>query len=163
MALKLKRRKIFKYLFNRRKKKEDWLLPVARLCDVGRSFVTVVLLVVTDARDAPVIDDVCVEPLVVPLDAVFVGGFVDACGGRVLALDAVGTVDDEAVPSGAVESVVVCWSDGVVEGRVGFVTGLVVDRDVAVVVVVDDAAAVVELGAGFGLVVVDGGLVGTSR
>jgi hypothetical protein len=65
-----------------------------------------------------------------------------------------------------VESIVVCWSDGdvgsdvfgTVEGRVGFVTGLTVDRDAAVVVV--------ELAAGFGFVAavaVEEGLAGTSR
>jgi hypothetical protein len=150
-----------------------WFLPVARLCDVGRSFVAVVLLVDVAVRDAAVEDVACEEPPVALLEAVFAGGFVDGWGGRALVfvVEAVGTVDDEGLPSGAVESVVVCWSDGdvgseafgTVEGRVVFVTGLTVDRDAAVVVVV---VVVVELAAGFGFVVavaVDGGLAGTSR
>jgi hypothetical protein len=96
---------------------------------------------------------------------------VDCWGGRALAfvVGTVGTLDDEGLPSGAVESIVVCWSAGDVEseafgtfeGRIGFVTGLTVDRDVIVAVVV-----AVELEAGFAFavaVVADGGLAVTSR
>jgi hypothetical protein len=52
----------------------------------------------------------CEETLAVVLEAVFVGGFVDGCGGRALAfvVVATGTVVDEGLPSGAVESIVVC-------------------------------------------------------
>jgi hypothetical protein len=93
---------------------------------------------------------------------------MDGWGGRAMlfVVVAVGTVDDEELSSGAVESVVVCWSDGnvesevfgTVEGRVDFVTGLTVDRDEAAVVVV------VELTGGFGfVVVVEEGLEWTSR
>lgn len=68
------------------------------------------------------------------------------------------------------ESIVVCWAAadaeseafGTVEGRVGFGTGLIVDRDAAVPVV----AVAVELGAGFGFVaavVAVDDLAGTSR
>jgi len=115
----------------------------------------------------------CDEPPVAPVEAVFVGGFVDCWGGLVLAfvVEAVGTADDEGLPSGAVESIVVCWVDGdveseafgTVEGRVGFGTGLTVDRDDAAVV----AVVVVAVGAGFGfaaaVVVVVEDLVVTSR
>ena len=68
------------------------------------------------------------------------------------------------------ESIVVCWAAadaeseafGTVEGRVGFDTGLIVDRDAAVPVV----AVAVELDAGFGFtaaVVAVDDLAGTSR
>lgn len=75
---------------------------------------------------------------------------MDCWGGFALALGAA------AAPSGAVESIVVCWADaesegfGTVEGRVGFGTGLTVVRDAAVPVV--DVA--VELGVGFGFAAV---------
>ncbi len=76
-------------------------------------------------------------------------GFVVELAGTAVAVD-----DDDALPSGAVESIVVCESDAVasdvlwiVDGRVGFGTdGFNVDRDAVV-----DAVAVVELAAGFGL------------
>ena len=80
-------------------------------------------------------------PMVLAVD--FVGGFAEVVG-RVAGFEA-------AAPSGAVESVVVCWlaaSDDlwIVDGRVGFETvGLTVDRD-------DDAVVVV---VGFGLVAAD--------
>ncbi len=138
------------------------------MCDVGRCFVTVVLLVDADVRDAVVEAVKCEELAVALLEAAFVGGFMDGWGGRAMlfVVVAVGTVDDEELSSGAVESVVVCWSDGnvesevfgTVEGRVDFVTGLTVDRDEAAVVVV------VELTGGFGfVVVVEEGLEWTSR
>lgn len=70
------------------------------------------------------------------------------------------------------ESIVVCWAAadaeseafGTVEGRVGFGTGLIVDRDAAVPVVA--VAVAVELGGGFGFVaavVAVDDLAGTSR
>ncbi len=104
-----------------------------------------------------------------PLGAVFVVGLVEGCGGRALVfvveLAGAAVVDaDDELPSGAVESIVVCWSDAavsevlwIVDGRVGFVTdGFTVDRA---------AAVVVELGVGFGLAaaVEVVGLGGTSR
>ncbi len=94
-----------------------------------------------------------------PVEAVFVGGFVEVCGARVLGFDvelaAVAVAVDE-LPSGAVESIVVSWSDAaapgvlwIVVGRVGFGTGgLTVERDAVVVA----AAVAVELAVGFGLV-----------
>jgi hypothetical protein len=53
----------------------------------------------------------CEETPDVVLEAAFTGGFVDGCGGRALAfvvVEAAGTVVDEGLPSGAVESIVVC-------------------------------------------------------
>ncbi len=152
-------------------KEKYWSLLVARVCDVGRSFTTVVLLVVADARDDAAADDVTFDgPPVAPVEAVFAGGFVDCWGGLalVLVVETAGTVDDEELPSGAVESIVVCWVDGdveseafgTVEGRVDFGTGLTVDRDEAVAVVV------VAVGAGFGFavaVVIVEDFAGTSR
>lgn len=79
--------------------------------------------------------------------------------------DAAGTEGDEGLPSGAVESIVVCCSGevgsdvfGTVEGRVVFAGGLTVVR----------TGAAVALAAGLGFVVADdaeaeGALAGTSR
>lgn len=148
-----------------------------RVWDGGGSFVTVVLLAeaaAAAARDAAVEAVKCEDTPVAPLEGGFVGGFVEACGARVLGFVvelAAAVVAVDELPSGAVESIVVCWSDAVasevlwiVDGRVSFGTGgLTVERDAVVVVV----AAPVELAVGFGLVaaaaveVVD--LAGTSR
>jgi hypothetical protein len=51
---------------------------------------------------------------VAPLEAVFAGGLVEDCGGRVLVFvvelagPAAAADDDAELPSGAVESIVVC-------------------------------------------------------
>lgn len=82
---------------------------------------------------------------------------------------AAAAAEDAELPSGAVESIVVCWLDAVasevleiVDGRVDFGTaGFIVDRDAAV-----DAVVVIELAVGFDFpaaVVEVVGLVGTSR
>ncbi len=47
------------------------------MCDVGRCFVTVVLLVDADVRDAVVEAVKCEELAVALLEAAFVGGFMD--------------------------------------------------------------------------------------
>ncbi len=79
---------------------------------VGCSFAAVVLLVAAAARDAAV-EAVKCEETPTALEAVFVGGLVEGCGGRVLDFvvelaGAAVAVDDDALPSGAVESIVVC-------------------------------------------------------
>ncbi len=84
-----------------------------RLLDVGRSFTAVVLLAEAAARDAAVEAVKCEETLVAPLGAVFVVGLVEGCGGRALVfvveLAGAAVVDaDDELPSGAVESIVVC-------------------------------------------------------
>ncbi len=73
-GLVARKKEKIKYLLNRR---INLFLLVARLCDVGRSFVTVVLLPDVVVRDAAVEDVECEEPPVAPLDAVFVGGLSD--------------------------------------------------------------------------------------
>jgi len=118
-------------------------LLVVRAWDAGRSLVTVVLLaerVVREEAAAVVIEE---DEAAVA----FVGGRVDGWGGLTLARV---VVEDVELPAwGAVERVVVCWSEvfGAVEGRVVFTTGLVVGRDGADAVAV---VVVVELAAGFG-------------
>jgi hypothetical protein len=53
-----------------------------------------------------------------PLEAVFVGGLVEGCGGRVLGfvvelVGAAAAAADDELSSGAVDSIVVCSSDAV--------------------------------------------------
>ena len=101
-------------------------LPFCRVWDEGRGLATVdlfVVVVVVVLRDAVVAEALATV-------VAFVGGFVDACGTRGCTL-----VADVGLPSGAVESVVVVWSDevvsevfGTVDGRVNRTDGFIVDR-----------------------------------
>jgi len=84
-----------------------------RVVVVGCSFGTVVLLPEAAARDAAVEAIKCEETPLAALEAVFVGGFVEGCGGRVLDFvveleGAAAAAEDAELPSGAVESIVVC-------------------------------------------------------
>lgn len=148
-------------------------IPVVRVCDVGLCLAAVGLLAVERGAgwDDAVLEEAAAtappEEAVV-VEVAFIGGLVDGCDRAVgFVVEAAGTVEDEALPSGAVESIVLVWSVaseafGTVEGRVVvFTTGLTVGRVEAALVA--GAAVAEELAGGFGFTGAEWILDGASR
>lgn len=79
-----------------------------RVFELGRSFVTVVLLAESVVRDEVV--ECALAPVVVVAELAFMGGLLDVTGARVAVVLVVVVVVAEAVaaPSGAVDSMDVC-------------------------------------------------------